>query len=111
VDTVAHAVPATDTETETYAEPQPVAEADTEPANAAPDGAEDLTIITTIDEDTQRRLYEVGVLTLDEIAQWGRGDARRIGSRVQVSEDTIMNQWVFEAQAALFQRYSQQVGA
>ncbi len=111
VGTVAHAEPATDAEPEAYAEPEAAAEADTEPANAAPEGAEDLTIITTIDEDTQRRLYEVGVLTLDEIAQWGRGDARRIGSRVQVTEDTIMNQWVFEAQAALFQRYSQQVGA
>ena len=86
-------------------------EADAAPAYVAPEGAEDLTVITTIDEDVQRQLYEAGVLTLEEIAQWGRGDARRIGSKVQVSEDTIMNQWVFEAQAALFQRYSQQVGA
>ncbi|PAP76971.1 hypothetical protein [Rubrivirga marina] len=89
--------------------PEPAA--DTAPAPEAPNGAEDLTVITTIDEDVQRLLYDAGVLTLEEIAQWGRGDARRIGSQIQVSEDTIMNQWVFEAQAALFQRYSQQVGA
>ena len=58
----------------------------------------------------QRLLYLAGVRTLEEIAQWGRGEARRVGSQVEVSEDTIMNQWVFEAQAALFNRYSQQAG-
>lgn len=88
------------------AEPAPIA-AETTPA-AAPEGTEDLTVIATIDEDVQRRLYEAGVQTLEEIAQWGRGDARRISTAVEVSEETIMNQWVFEAQSALFQRYSRQ---
>ena len=88
------AVPAEDT-------PQPV---------PVPEGAEDLTVISSIDEDTQRLLYQEGVITLEEIAQWGRGDARRVGVAVQVSEDTIMNTWVFEAQAALFSRYAEQAG-
>lgn len=73
-----------------------------------PEGAEDLTVISTIDEDKQRLLYQAGVRTLEEIAQWGRSDARRISGAVDVSEDTIMNQWVFEAQAALFRQYAAQ---
>ena len=77
-------------------------------AYEVPEGAEDLTVIASVDEDVQRLLYIAGVRTLEEIAQWGRGEARRISSQVNVSEDTIMNQWVFEAQAALFNRYSQQ---
>ena len=71
-----------------------------------PEGAEDLTVISSIDEDTQRALYMSGVHSLDEIARWGRTDARRVASEVGVSEETIMHQWVFEAQAALFDRYS-----
>jgi len=86
-------------------------EAAAEPAPFdTPEGADDLTVISTIDEDTQRRLYMAGVLTLEEIAQWGRGDARRISSKVDVSDETIMNQWVFEAQAALFRQYAEQAG-
>ncbi len=76
------------------------------PAFEAPEGAEDLTAITSIDDEVQRALYTAGVLTLDEIARWGRSDARRISTEVGVSETTIMNQWVFEAQAALFDRFS-----
>ena len=71
-----------------------------------PEDADDLTVISTIDEDVQRRLYEAGVTTLDEIAEWGRSDARRIAAEVQVSEDTVMNQWIIEAQGALFQKFS-----
>jgi predicted flap endonuclease-1-like 5' DNA nuclease len=67
-----------------------------------PEGADDLTVISTIDEDTQARLYAEGILTLDEIACWSRSDARRVGAAVEVPEDTIMNRWVFEAQAAVF---------
>lgn len=83
-------------------------EPETGPEYEVPEGAEDLTVIASVDEDVQRLLYIAGVRTLEEIAQWGRGEARRISSQVNVSEDTIMNQWVFEAQAALFNRYSQQ---
>ncbi len=71
-------------------------------------GADDLTIISSVDETVQRRLYEAGVLTLDEIARWGRGDARHISAVVGLPEDTIMTQWVFEAQAALFNQFAQQ---
>jgi predicted flap endonuclease-1-like 5' DNA nuclease len=65
-------------------------------------------VISSVDEDLQRALYMAGVTTLDEIARWSRGDARRISASVGVSEDTILNQWVFEAQAALFHSYSAQ---
>ena len=90
------------------AEPADAPEVEPELAYEVPEGAEDLTVIASVDEDVQRLLYIAGVRTLEEIAQWGRGEARRISSQVNVSEDTIMNQWVFEAQAALFNRYSQQ---
>ena len=76
----------------------------------APEGADDLTVITTIDENLQRLLYLEGVTSLEEIAQWGRTRARQIAVAVQVSEETIMNQWVFEAQAAMFNQFSQQAG-
>ncbi len=73
-----------------------------------PEGADDLTVITSIDADVQRRLYMEGVTTLEEIAEWGRARARRVSEVVQVSEDIIMNQWVFEAQAAMFEQFSGQ---
>ena len=86
-----------------------------ESAFAAPDGApglpedaEDLTVISSIDEATQTVLYGSGVLTLDDVARIGRGDAQRLGLETGVSEHTIMNQWVFEAQAAVFNRFAQE---
>ena len=92
----------------------PPAEAGADPAGdpqpapmAAPEGADDLTIVSTIDADTQRLLYEAGVTTLEQIAQWSPSDARRMSGTVSVSETTIMNQWAFEAQAALFNQYAQ----
>lgn len=102
------AAPAATPQPPAAAEPtatEPPAEPEVAPV---PEGAEDLTVISTIDDDLQRLLYQEGVLTLEEIAQWGRGQARRISTRVKVSEETIVNQWVFEAQAALFSRYSKQ---
>ncbi len=94
----------------------PVTAEATSPSEPSPSAersetAEDLTAIRTIDAETQRRLREAGVRSLEEIAHWGRGDARRVSAHVGVSEETIMNQWVFEAQAALFNRYAQQAGA
>lgn len=80
------------------------------PPFAAPEGADALTVITSIDEDLQRALYRAGVTSLDEIARWGRGDARRYALDLEVSEDLIMGQWVFEAQAALFSQYARQAG-
>ena len=86
-----------------------------ESAFAAPDGApglpedaEDLTVISSIDEATQTVLHGSGVLTLDDVARIGRGDAQRLGLETGVSEHTIMNQWVFEAQAAVFNRFAQE---
>ena len=80
-------------------------------APAAPDGAEDLTVVASIDEATQAFLYSSGILTIDDIAQIGRSDAQRLAHATGVSEHTIMNQWVFEAQAAVFNRFSQDVRA
>ncbi|HEX8299976.1 MAG TPA: hypothetical protein VF594_12510 [Rubricoccaceae bacterium] len=71
-----------------------------------PAGADTLTVISSIDDLTQQALYMAGVTSLDEIARWSRTDARHISSVVGVSEDTILNHWVFEAQAALFQSFS-----
>ena len=90
--------------------PEPEEPADAPEPFVAPEGADDLTVITSIDEDTQRLLYQAGVTKLDEIAQWGRTSARRYSSVVSVSEETIMTQWIFEAQAALFNRYANTVG-
>ena len=76
-----------------------------------PEGAEDLTVISSIDEATQTILYGSGVLTLDDVARIGRGEAQRLGLEAGVSEHTIMNQWVFEAQAAVFNRFAQEAQA
>ena len=54
----------------------------------------------------QTALYKAGVLTLDEIACWGRSDARRMAKEIGVREEVIMTEWIFEAQSALFERYS-----
>ena len=78
-------------------------------AAAAVDGAEDLTVIGSIDEATQAFLYRAGVLTLDDVARLGRGEAQRIAHGTGLSEHTVMNEWVLEAQATLFDRFSQEV--
>ena len=73
-----------------------------------PEGAEDLTVIQTIDAETQAHLYGSGVLTLDDVARLGKADAQRIERELGVPEQTVMGQWVFEAQAVLFDRFSAQ---
>ena len=86
-------------------------EAPAEPAHrpgSPPVGAEDLTVISSIDGALQQQLYAEGVYTLDEIARWGRSDARRISMAVAVSEETILTRWVFEAQAVLFNQFAHQ---
>ena len=102
--------------------PAPAAPAPAEPAAAelaaAPpaasggseEDAERFTVLPSIDEDTERALRLAGVTSLDEMARWGRTEARRIASAVGVSEDTVLNHWVFEAQTALFERFTQQTG-
>ena len=85
------------------AAPQPSPESSTP---VVPAGADDLTVIATIDADVQNALYLAGVTSLDEIARWSRADARRIAAGVSVSEEVIVNQWIFEAQAALFQSHT-----
>ena len=66
---------------------------------------DDLTVISSITEETQRQLYNIGVTKLDEMARWSRGEARRVSSQVNVSEETIMHQWIFEAQSVLFNSF------
>lgn len=67
---------------------------------------EDLTALSVVDEPTQARLYALGVTTVEAIARWSRADARRIAAHLAgTSEDDIMDRWVFEAQAVLFDRY------
>jgi len=92
--------PASEPTPEPAPEPQPLAE-----------GVERLSILPSIDDDLERALHLAGVTTLDDMARWGRTEARRIAAEVGVSEDTVLNHWVFEAQTALFERFTQQVGA
>lgn len=73
-----------------------------------PSGTNRLTVIDGIDESMQDRLYAVGVHTLDHIAHWGRDDARRMADELNVSEETILNEWIFAAQAALFERHQRE---
>ena len=102
---------ATEPEAPAPAPPAAAAPAADEPAPfVPPEGADDLTVITSVTDDLQRLLYLEGVTSLEEIAQWNRTRARQIALAVQVSEETIMNQWVFEAQAAMFNQFSAQVG-
>ncbi|HYE95727.1 MAG TPA: hypothetical protein VD962_05925 [Rubricoccaceae bacterium] len=93
----------------------PASAAPPPPASAAPPppppaGADDLTVVSGIDQSVQQKLYALGVVSLDEMARWSRADARRISASLDVPEDTIMHQWIFEAQSVLFDRYQQQMG-
>ena len=86
------------------------AEASSAKEEAAPGTGDDsLLLISSIDEPLQKQLQELGVNTLDEIARWSRTDARKYAGQLQVSEQEIMNRWIFEAQSALFERYQQQM--
>lgn len=79
---------------------------------ARPDGAEDLTVLPMIDAERQAVLYGLGVHTIEDIARWGRADARRVAAAFRsVSEDTILNEWVFAAQSVLFDRYQAELEA
>ena len=62
-------------------------------------------MISSITEETQQKLYDIGVTKLDEMAGWCRSDARRVGGQVDISEETIMHQWIFEAQSVLFDSF------
>jgi len=62
-------------------------------------------VISSITEETQRQLYNIGVTKLDEMARWSHSEARRVSSQVNVSEETIMHQWIFEAQSVLFDSF------
>ncbi len=71
-----------------------------------PAGADDLTVIPMIDEDRQRLLYQLGVLTLTDVAHLNRSDADRIASAIRgVSGEEVATDWVFAAQSVLFARY------
>lgn len=83
-----------------------------EPAPPArPQGAEDLTALPSVSEKQERALYDVGLHTVEDIARLSRADARRISRALggNISEDDIMNVWVFEAQSVLFERYQNEL--
>lgn len=90
---------------ETAAAPEPAPPEPAPVAQPAPEQGDDLTVISSITPELQRALYAVGVSTLDEIARWSRADARRIGGMVDVPEEVVMHQWIFEAQSVLFEQY------
>jgi len=89
------------------ATPPPMPDATLAPGGPAVE-ADDLTIIRGIDADTQRKLNAAGIFHLDEVARWSRADARRIAGAVDVAEETIMHEWIFEAQSVLFDSYQRQ---
>ncbi|HLT47047.1 MAG TPA: hypothetical protein VK002_07450 [Rubricoccaceae bacterium] len=66
---------------------------------------DDLTVISGITPELQQQLYAAGITTLDEMARWSRADARRISGLLDVPEEVIMHQWIFEAQSVLFEQY------
>jgi predicted flap endonuclease-1-like 5' DNA nuclease len=79
-------------------------------APAIPPGADDLTLLPMITAERQQLLYGLGVHHVEEIARWSRAEARRVADAVRdVSEETIMNEWVFAAQSILFDRYQAQL--
>ncbi len=117
---VGEAVPTIETEDEPeqLAEVAPEPAPENKPANedrppVAPESSstradaegDDLTTISSITPEVHDQLYELGITTLDEMARWSRADARRVSSQVGVSEETIMHQWIFEAQSALFDSF------
>ena len=68
-------------------------------------------MISSISEETQQQLYDIGITKLDEMARWSRADARRVGGQVNVSEETIMHQWIFEAQSVLFDSFQDKMAS
>ncbi|MEM8558468.1 MAG: hypothetical protein AAGG50_11655 [Bacteroidota bacterium] len=78
-------------------------------APARPDGADDLTVISGIDEDVQQQLYALDVIKLDQVARWSRTEARRVAQELGLRPQVVMDQWVFEAQSVLFDQYQQQL--
>ncbi|MEM9997549.1 MAG: hypothetical protein AAF809_07595 [Bacteroidota bacterium] len=78
-------------------------------APSRPDGADDLTVISGIDEDVQQQLYALDVVKLDQVARWSRTEARRVAQELGLRPQVVMDQWVFEAQSVLFDQYQQQL--
>ena len=93
--------------------PEELAAVDDEPVpddvvvpSEPPEGAEDLTVIGSIDAETEAHLYGLGILTLDDVARLDKSEAQRIERELGVAEATITGEWVFEAQGVLFERFS-----
>ncbi len=97
-------------ESESTREDRPPVAPENAPANPEQQ-RDDFTIISSISGEIQQRLYDIGVTKLDEMARWSRADARRVAGRVDISEETIMNQWIFEAQSSLFDRFQDKMAA
>lgn len=71
-----------------------------------PEHAEELTQLSMIDEHRQGILYGLEIYTIEDVARFGRADARRVAEAIQgTTEDEVMNEWVFAAQSILFERY------
>ncbi len=71
---------------------------------------DDLTVLSAVDAAVQQKLYALGITTVEAIARWSRADARRIASQLpHTSEEDIMDRWIFEAQAVLFDRYQEEL--
>jgi predicted flap endonuclease-1-like 5' DNA nuclease len=76
------------------------------PAVGKGSGTEDLTLLPMIDARRQKVIISLGVRTIEEIARWSRIDARRVVAEMpEVSEEEVMNEWIFAAQSLLFERY------
>jgi len=79
-------------------------------AAPTPADAEDLTVLSGVDAGRQADLYRLGVRSVDDVARWTRADARRVAAALDgLSEDDLMNGWVFEAQSILFAQYQRQL--
>ena len=73
---------------------------------------DDLTVLSAVDAAVQQKLYVLGITTVEAVARWNRTDARRIANQLtHTSEEDIMDRWVFEAQAVLFDRYQEELRA
>jgi predicted flap endonuclease-1-like 5' DNA nuclease len=82
------------------------------PARSAPPGTDDLSALSAVGVSHRAMLQQLGVTTVEEIARWTRSDAHRMASYIEgATEETIMNDWVFEAQSILFDRYQQVLSA
>ena len=61
-----------------------------------------LTEIYGIDEETERRLYSMGITSFDQIAHWSSPDVRRVSERLGIDPKLIQDHWIIGAQSLLY---------